>query len=62
MAADEPAIKAIPKKPVKAVTKFKSKLVARTIEAPAVIMSKYKTPGFVKLKYSFIVKLMRCLL
>ena len=46
---------AIPIKPVSALTRFKLKLVARTIDAPAVIIRRYKTPGFVNLKYSVIV-------
>ena len=62
IAADDPAMKAMPKKPVKALMISMLKLVAKTIDAPAVIIKRYKTPGFVKLKYSFMVRLMRCLL
>ena len=38
-------MKAIPIKPVSALTRFKLKLVARTIDAPAVIIRRYKAPG-----------------
>jgi hypothetical protein len=52
----------MPKKPVKALMISRLKLVAKIIDAPAVIIKRYKTPGFVSLKNSKIVRLMRGLL
>ena len=46
----------------KALMISKLKLVAKIMEAPAVIINRYRTPGFVSLKNSEIVRLMRGLL